>query len=213
MDIGIIGTGMMGGTLARLLADRGHRVQVGTRNAGDPRLAGLPPTVGRSTPTEAAQFGMATIVAVPFKAWPGLARSLGPAIDGRVILDTSNAIPGRDGPLATAALALGAGSGVAVAALVPGARVVKAFSAVHYATLIRTAGLTPPVAIPIAGDDAASVAIAAVIVGAAGFAPVPAGPLSAAAAFDFGTELFNGALGEAALRSALARTTGSEPDR
>ncbi len=205
MNIGIIGAGMIGGALARLLAERGHRVRIGTRVSNDPRLAGLPPEVEQGTPAQVAQFGVATIVAVPFAAWPDLARSAGPAMEGRVILDTANAVPGRDGPSAAAALASGEGSGVAVAAIVPGARVVKAFSTVHYATLLDRAGTTPALAIPVAGDDPSAVAIAAGIVAAAGFAPVPAGPLSAAARFDFGTALFNVALTEAELRAALAR--------
>jgi 8-hydroxy-5-deazaflavin:NADPH oxidoreductase len=204
VDIGIIGVGMIGGTIARLLAERGHQVRVSTRSPDDPRLAAMPPRVGRTTPEGAARFGVATIVAVPFSALPELARSLGAAVDGRVILDTSNAIPGRDGPAAEDALSSGEGSGVAVARLLRGARVVKAFSSVHFATLARTAGAEPPIAIPLAGDDPGAVAIAAGIVAAAGFAPVPAGALREAAHFDFGTALFNVAMTEAELRVALS---------
>lgn len=207
MDIGIIGAGMIGGTLARLLAERGHRLHVGTRSSdygrADPRVAALPSGVRRASVTDAARFGVATIVAVPFVGWPELARTIGPGFDGRVVLDTSNAIPGRVGALARAALATGAGSGVAVAALVPGARIVKAFSSVHFETLAKTAGAQPPIAIPIAGNDQGAVAVAASIVAAAGFAPVPAGPLISAARFDFGTPLFNATLTELALRCAL----------
>jgi 8-hydroxy-5-deazaflavin:NADPH oxidoreductase len=205
VDIGIIGAGMIGGTLARLLAERGHEVQVGTRSPDDPRMVALPSGVGRTTPAGAIRFGIATIVAVPFAAIPDLARSLGAAVDGRVILDTSNAIPARDGPAAEEALLSGGGSGVAVGRLLRGARVVKAFSSVHFATLAATAGTEPPVGIPIAGDDPGAVAIAAGIVAAAGFAPVPSGPLRAAARFDFGTALFNRAMTERELRDALAR--------
>ncbi|MFN4156766.1 MAG: NADPH-dependent F420 reductase [Paracoccaceae bacterium] len=204
MEIGIIGAGMIGGTLARLLAARGHAVCVGTRNAQDPRVAELPAGVERATVEEAAEFGTATIVAVPFAGWPDLAQVLRPLTGGRAILDTSNAIPGRDGAAAMQALASGEGSGVAVAALLPKARVVKAFNTVHFAALADRAGKTPPLGIPLAGDDPAAVAIAASVVAAAGFAPVPAGALSAAARFDFGTPLFNVALSEADLRRALS---------
>jgi 8-hydroxy-5-deazaflavin:NADPH oxidoreductase len=150
MEIGIIGAGMIGGTLARLLAERGHRVLVGTRTPDDPRLASLPAAVERSSPGEAAQFGIATIVAVPFSAWTELALTLAPELEDRVILDTSNAIPRRDGTAAIKALASGTGSGVAVAAVLPLGRVVKAFSTLHYSTLIGLAGGDPPTAIPIA---------------------------------------------------------------
>jgi hypothetical protein len=158
----------------------------------------------RVTPGGAVRFGVATIVAVPFAAVAGLAQALGTDVEGRVILDTSNAIPGRDGAAAQAALSSGEGTGGAVARMLVGARVVKAFNTIHVATLARTAGATPPVGVPLAGDDPAAVAIAAGVVAAAGFAPVPAGPLRAAARFDFGTPLFNVAMTEADLRLALA---------
>jgi predicted dinucleotide-binding enzyme len=202
MEVGIIGAGMIGGTLARRLAERGAHVALGTRRATDARLAALPVAVARVTPAEAARFGAATIIAVPFSAWPALIADLGAALDGRVVLDTSNASPGRDGAEADRALVSGAGSGAAVAALLPRARIVKAFNTVHFATLAT--GGTPPIAIPLAGNDAAAVAIAASVVAAAGFAPVPAGPLRAAARFDFGTPLFNRAMGERDLRHALS---------
>lgn len=108
---------MIGGTLARLLVERGHQVQVGTRSTDDPRVAALPPVVGRTTPAGASRFGIATVAAVPFAAWPDLAQVLGAGVEGREILDTSNAIPGRDGPRAEEALLSGEGSGVAVARL------------------------------------------------------------------------------------------------
>lgn len=203
MEIGIIGAGMIGGTLAKLLSARGQAVLVGTRDASDPRLDNLPADVTRGTIEDAAQFGIATIVAVPFSGWPDLAEVLTPFASGRVIIDTSNAIPGRDGPRAARALASGDGSGVAVAALLPLARIVKAFSTIHYATLLDRAGATPPLGIPLAGDDPAAVAIAASVVAAAGFAPVPAGALRAAARFDFGTPLFNVPLSEPDLCRAL----------
>lgn len=209
MDIGIIGAGMIGGTLAKLLANRGHRVHVATRSPDDPRLSALPPGVGRTTIAEAARFGIATIVAVPFAAWPELVRSVAAGFDGRVILDTSNAIPVRDGEVAAAALSSGQGSGVCVATLVPAARVVKAFSSVHFATLAATAGAHPPIGIPLAGDDPGAVAIAAGVVAAAGFAPVPVGPLSSSARFDFGTPLFNVPLSESELRLAFADRKGA----
>lgn len=204
MEIGIIGAGMIGGTLARLLAARAYAVCIGTRNGQDPRVADLPAAVQRGTVEEAAQFGTATIVAVPFAGWPDLAPVLRPLTGGRVILDTSNAIPGRDGAAAMQALASGAGSGVVVAALLPEARIVKAFNTVHFAALAERAGKAPPLGIPLAGDDPAAVAIAASVVAGAGFAPVPAGPMRAAARFDFGTPLFNVALSEADLRRALS---------
>ncbi len=45
MDIGILGTGKMGGTLGRLLAAKGHKVVLGTRDtkAAEQHLELAPP--------------------------------------------------------------------------------------------------------------------------------------------------------------------------
>lgn len=103
-----------------------------------------------------------------------------------------------------AALALGKGSVAVVADLLSEAHIVKAFNTVHFAALADRAGQSPALGIPLAGDDPAAEAIAGSVVEAAGFAPVLAGPLHAAARFDFGTPLLNVALSEASLRQALA---------
>jgi 8-hydroxy-5-deazaflavin:NADPH oxidoreductase len=207
MEIGIIGAGMIGGTLARLLTARGHGVLVGTRTPDGPRVTGLPATVHRGTLADAALFGSATIVAVPFGQWPDLAEVLRPLTKERIILDTSNAIPRRDGSMADQALASDRGSASAVAALLPRARIVKAFNTVHFAALIERAGLEPRLGVPLAGDDSDALAVASSVVVSAGFSPVVAGPLRAAAKFDFGTPLFNVALSEADLRRELFPTS------
>jgi predicted dinucleotide-binding enzyme len=56
---------------------------------------------------EAARFGEVVFVAVPFGAWPALAKEIGPEIEGKVVADAGNLYPARDGKMAAAASILG----------------------------------------------------------------------------------------------------------
>ena len=68
MKIGIIGSGKIGGTLARLFAAHGHEVAV-SNSRGPDTLAGLVEELGPGaravTPAEAARFGDVVVVSIP----------------------------------------------------------------------------------------------------------------------------------------------------
>lgn len=81
-EVGIIGAGMIGSTLARLLALRGHSILIGMRSQSNPRLADPVAGARHDTAQEATVFGAATIVAVPFAAWTDLAWQLHPVVAG-----------------------------------------------------------------------------------------------------------------------------------
>jgi NADP oxidoreductase coenzyme F420-dependent len=117
--------------------------------------AGLNASAG--SPEEAARFGEIVFCSVPYGAWPSLAPALAPLVSGKVVLDSANPYPGRDGDFASAAIATGEGSGVPVARLLPGARLVRAFNSVYFKTLQTEAHRAGDrVGIPLAGDDAAA---------------------------------------------------------
>ena len=77
---------------------------------------------------EAAAFGEVLVFAVPYGALPELGKTLAGSIKGKVVIDTCNPFPHRDGEIADRARAEGAG--VVSAQLLPGARIVRAFNAV-----------------------------------------------------------------------------------
>src|ERR1041384_1806319 len=70
LKIGIIGTGDIGGALARHWAKAGHQLIISSRHPE--RLAGLAkelgPNVKTGTPREAAAFGEVILVSVPYHA-------------------------------------------------------------------------------------------------------------------------------------------------
>jgi predicted dinucleotide-binding enzyme len=121
---------------------------------------------------------------------PALASELGAQLVGKVVLDANNAYPARDGETATAASAHAGGSSAWVASILPGARVVKAFNTVYFKVLLERAH-KGALGIPLAGDDAAALAIAKRLVEDAGFQPVVVGPLAAGARFEPGTDVYN----------------------
>jgi predicted dinucleotide-binding enzyme len=153
-------------------------------------------------PEEAAAFGEVLLISVPYAALPQLGRDLESFIKGKVLLDTCNPIPTRDGDMAIEAKAKG--TGIASPQLLPGARLVRAFNSVGYAMLQSEAHrVGERVAIPLAGDDAEALATALRLVQEAGFEGVVVGSLARAKEFDPGTPVFGKALTAADLRRGL----------
>ncbi|MGB6605841.1 MAG: NAD(P)-binding domain-containing protein [Steroidobacteraceae bacterium] len=204
LKIGIIGTGHIGGTLARLWVASGHQVLMSSRHPDELRglAQQLGPRAAVGTPREAALFGDVVLISVPYGAEPQIGRDLKAELAGKIVLDTGNPYPQRDGPMAVEARR--EGTGVASARFLPGVRLVRAFNAINSGDLgseaHRKGGLY---AIPIAGDDAQALEVAGQLVRDAGFEPVVVGPLSRARDFDVGTRVYTELMTAPQLRAAL----------
>jgi hypothetical protein len=208
LKIGVIGTGNIGGNLATLWAKAGHELVISSRHPEElEELArSLGPNVRVGTPREAAAFGEVVLVSVPYMATPQIGRDLNSELKGKIVLDTGNPYPQRDGAMAEEARRKG--TGVASAEFLPGARLVRAFNAINHNDLSSEAHRAGErVAIPLAGDDAEALAVAERLVRDAGFDPVVVGPLSRAREFDVGTKVYTRLLTAAQLRKEL----GLEP--
>jgi predicted dinucleotide-binding enzyme len=154
------------------------------------------------TPREAALFGEVVLVSVPYKALPEIGQDLKSELAGKIVLDTCNPYPERDGPMAVEVRAKG--TGVSSPQFLPGVRLVRAFNAIGYRDLAREAHRAgDAVAIPLAGDDPEALAVAERLVRDAGFAPVVVGNLGRAREFDVGTVPYNHVLTAAQLRQTL----------
>jgi hypothetical protein len=151
--IGLIGSGNVGSNLGKAWVRAGHEVMFSSLDVeADRRLAAqVGPKARAGTPQEAAAFGDVVLVAVPYGALPGLGKSLGDALKGKTVIDASNPFPQRDGEIANAARAEGAG--VVSARLLPGAHIVRAFNAVGAARMSVMHESPGQVGMPIAGDD------------------------------------------------------------
>jgi predicted dinucleotide-binding enzyme len=181
MKIGIIGAGHIGATLARHFAAAGHEVAI-SNSRGPETLGGLVaelgPQVHAATTEDAARFGDVVVVAVPFKNYIDVPPR---EVTGKVVIDTMNYYPGRDGHFAE----LDAGtttSSELLAQHLAGAYVVKAFNTIRWDSLrdkARAAVDDGHIGIPISGDDTAAKQEVDDLIAEIGFDGVDAGPLGA----------------------------------
>ncbi|MBI2276077.1 MAG: NAD(P)-binding domain-containing protein [Dechloromonas sp.] len=207
LKIGIIGTGRIGGALAEHWARAGHELTISSRHPEElrPLAQRLGPRVHVGTPAEAAAFGEVLLIAVPYGALPQVGRDYAASMRGKVVLETGNPFPGRDGDIAEPARAKG--TGLASAEYLPGVRLVRAFSSVPH-TAVQGEAYRPGerIGIPLAADDPSALAVAERLVRDAGFEPVVVGGLAQARAFDVGSAVFGRALSARELRQALGLT-------
>ncbi len=179
LKIGVVGSGRVGGTLGGVWVKAGHEVMFSSRNLEhDKKLAAsLGPSARAGTPREAAAFGDVLLIAVPYRALPDVGKDLGSLVKGKVVIDTCNPIPSRDGEIATWAREKGAG--LASAELLPGARIVRAFNAVGYSRMgAAREQQGERIGMPIAGDDEQALEVASRLIRDVGYEPVVVGGLA-----------------------------------
>jgi 8-hydroxy-5-deazaflavin:NADPH oxidoreductase len=204
LKIGIIGTGHIGGALATLWVSAGHEVLMSSRHPQELQALAhsLGPKAHVGTPAESARFGEVVLISVPYGALPQVGRDLKNELAGKIVLDTGNPYPERDGAMAVEARRKG--TGVASAEYLPGVRLVRAFNAINSGDLRSEAHRKgAPIAIPLAGDDPQALQVAEQLVKDAGFAPVVVGPLAKAREFDVGTPVYTRLMTEPQLKAAL----------
>jgi hypothetical protein len=156
--IGFIGSGMIGGTVARLSLAAGHRV-VMSNSRGPETLqdlvAELGPLATAATCAQAAEAGDLVVVSIPVRAVGDVPAK---PLAGKPVLDTGNYYPQRDGQIEVLDNGALTSSGL-LQRYLPDAHVVKVFNNIYYKhleSLTRPSGASDRTALPIAGDDAAS---------------------------------------------------------
>jgi 8-hydroxy-5-deazaflavin:NADPH oxidoreductase len=176
--IGIVGSGLIGGTLARALPPLGHQVAI-ANSRGPESLADLvEKVVGLRAVTvgDAIAFGDMTIIAVPFKAVSGLPTT---GTTGKVIVDATNYYERRDGQIAPLIDGKMTSSAL-LAEHFAGARVVKAFNTMYFTTLAGGGlpdGDPKRLVIFVAGDDADAKASVSSLIDQLGFDTIDTGGL------------------------------------
>jgi hypothetical protein len=178
LNIGIVGSGSVGSGLGAVWVKAGHEVMFSSRNIDhDKALAAkLGANARAGTPQEAAAFGQVLMISVPYRALPEIGKSLGGLLKGKVVIDTCNPFPSRDGEIATWARQKGAG--LASAELLPGARIVRAFNAIGYSRMGAAHEQPGRIGMPIAGDDAQAIELASRLIRDIGYTPVLIGGLA-----------------------------------
>lgn len=177
---GLIGSGNIGTTVARLAVAAGHDVVL-SNSRGPETLADLVDQLGphasAATPAEAARAGDVVVVTIPLRSYPQVPAQ---ELRGKVVLDTMNYYPRRDGEIAELDDESTTSSELLQAHL-PEARVVKAFNNIffqHLAALPRPSGAEDRSALPIAGNDPEAKRLVSEHLDAIGYDTVDLGPLS-----------------------------------
>lgn len=178
--IGFIGSGNIGGTLARLAVDAGHDVVL-SNSRGPETLADLVEQLGHharaATSIEAAAAGDIVVVTVPLKAYSAVPVE---PLRGKVVIDTNNYYPERDGHIDVLD-----DESTTVSELLqdhlPESHVVKAFNNIffeHLRDLSRPSGDPERSVLAIAGDDDAAKTVATEFLDSIGYDAYDVGPLS-----------------------------------
>ncbi|MEU9339910.1 NAD(P)-binding domain-containing protein [Streptomyces sp. NPDC048278] len=153
--LGLIGSGMIGGGLAGLGVGAGLDVVL-SNSRGPESLADLVARLGgrarAATVQETARDAELVVATIPLKNYGLLPAD---ALAGKIVIDTMNYYPDRDGRIAALDTAEATSSEL-VQRHLAGARVVKAFNNIDFrrlSTSARPAGAPDRSALPIAGDD------------------------------------------------------------
>jgi 8-hydroxy-5-deazaflavin:NADPH oxidoreductase len=203
--IGTIGAGHIGGTIGGLWVKNGHKVFFSSRHPEELKelAAGLGPLAQAGSVDQAIAFADIVLITVPYGALPQLGRDHADALKGKIVLDTCNAVAARDGAVADEVEANGIG--VTSQKYLPGTRLVRAFNTMSYKTFASEANRPDPkLAVPIAGDDAQAVQVAAGLVRDAGFDPVVVGKLADAKLFQRGGPGYGQQVSAAELKQKLS---------
>ncbi|MFL5691198.1 MAG: NADPH-dependent F420 reductase [Ktedonobacteraceae bacterium] len=176
MNIGIIGSGHVGSTVAELFDKAGHYVAIS--HSGDPQeiaslASSLGPHVTAKTTEDAVKFGDIVLLAIPWIKRKELPNAS--LFEDKVTIDATNPYsPQRD------IIDLGdSTSSEEVLKVIPGSRLVKAFNSLNYELMRNNARPSAPLparaVLFVAGDDSKAKEVVAKLIEDIGFAAVDTG--------------------------------------
>jgi predicted dinucleotide-binding enzyme len=179
MKIAVIGTGSVGGTIGRRLAELGHSVSFGVRNVLDADAKALIGTIRGNarlaSVADAAKDAEVVVLATPYAANAAAIAAAG-NLSGKILIDVTNPI-GPDFSLATGFTTSGAEE---VAKLAPRAKVFKAMNQVGFEVMADPGFAEGKPVMFVAGNDPAGKAVVLELVSSLGFEAIDAGELAIA---------------------------------
>lgn len=177
---GLIGSGHIGSTVARLAIEAGDDVVLSNSRGPDTLtdlVDSLGPRARAADPRTAAAAGDVVVVTIPLRAYRDVPVT---ELAGKVVLDTMNYYPQRDGVIAELEDESTTTSELLQAHL-PTSHVVKVFNNiafVHLAALARPAGSPDRSALAIAGDAPEAKATVTRLLDTIGYDALDLGPLA-----------------------------------
>jgi predicted dinucleotide-binding enzyme len=176
MRIAIIGAGNVGGGLGKAFAAVGHEVVFGVRDPESPKALsalGEVPDAGVASPGEAVAGADAVVFALRPAGLGATVAEVG-SLAGRIVIDAMNRFDGEPGRSTSQDLA----------ALLPGARIAKAFNTIGFENYATAREREAKVAMFVAADDAEAKRVAMDLATELGFQAEDAGPLANANALE-----------------------------
>jgi predicted dinucleotide-binding enzyme len=158
MKIGVLGTGMVGTTLASKLVELGHEVTMGAREAGNPAALDWAGQAGerghQSSFKGAAYFGELIVNATAGHASEQALESAGDDnLAGKVLIDVANPIAIGSGTPPELAFCNTESLGERIQAAHPDAKVVKALNTINASVMADPGSLPEPTSVFICGND------------------------------------------------------------
>jgi len=178
--VGLIGSGHIGSTVAKLAITAGHSVVISNSRGPETLrdlVAELGPGARAAASAEAAAAGDIVLISIPVKAYPDMPAE---QLAGKVVMDTGNYYPRRDGQIPE----LDSGSLTSseyLARRLPRSEVVKIFNNIffkHLQALARPAAAPDRSYLPIAGDSSATKAEVTEFGDSIGYGAIDVGPLA-----------------------------------
>lgn len=180
MKIGIIGSGNIGETTARLFVNAGHQIAL-SNSKGPQSLESLVASIGPNsakamTVQEAIAFGDVVLLALPWRKREELRSLPSELLKNKIVIDATN-------PYSENFELIDLGNSTSceeVAKELPtGARIVKAFNTMYYETLRTESRKSKDdrLVLFVAGDDADAKSVVSKLIEDIGFTPVDTGSL------------------------------------
>jgi len=181
MNIAIIGSGNVGGALAKSSVKAGHTVTLTSKDPAHAE-AKAKDTGARAVRSaqEAVKGAEVVILAIPYTAVDAVLGALGHALAGKVLIDVTN----RMKPQAIGESVDGSSAAEQIHRTVPKAKVAKAFN--HVLASRQADPKVDGLVLDgfVAADDADAKAKTLALVGSIGLRPIDAGPLTMARALE-----------------------------
>lgn len=173
MNIGIMGSGFVGGNLGKGWAAKGHAIMFSSRTPESEKMKTLVAEAGSNTRAGTIQqtlaFGDVVVIALSWDAVEAVIADAG-EWSGKIVIDVTNRIrPSGGDP---------AGSAGEAIAQRTGARVIKAFNSIGAEHYLNPLFGDQAASMLICGDDAEAKSTVASLTAELGFDVVDAGPLS-----------------------------------
>ncbi len=158
MQIGVLGTGVVGRTLGGKLVELGHEVRMGSRQAGNENAVewaqGAGDGASEGTFADAAEFGELLVNATGGRVSVDALEMAGAEnLAGKVLVDVSNALDFGGGGPPVVGVAADDSLGERIQAAFPDARVVKALNTMNASLMVAPASIDESTNVFVCGDD------------------------------------------------------------